>query len=49
MGGDVTYSNNSHDVPDGFYKRIFGNTEFMVPKRYSDLTPKGFGAQGMVW
>lgn len=32
-----------------FYMAVFGDTEFSVPVRYSQLIPKGLGAQGMVW
>lgn len=34
--------------PNNYYRMIFGDTEFAVPKRYIHLTPKGLGAQGMV-
>lgn len=47
MGGDI--NRISRDFPNGFYSQIFGDTEFVVPNRYVSLTPKGLGAQGMVW
>jgi hypothetical protein len=28
---------------------VFGDTEFVVPTRYIELSPRGTGAQGMVW
>ncbi|XP_046672827.1 stress-activated protein kinase JNK isoform X2 [Homalodisca vitripennis] len=31
-----------------FYTSVFGDTEFSVPSRYTQLLPKGLGAQGMV-
>lgn len=27
----------------------FGDTEFFVPSRYVNLSPRGIGAQGTVW
>lgn len=27
----------------------FGDTEFLVPFRYQELSARGFGAQGAVW
>lgn len=27
----------------------FGDTEFIVPSRYINLSPRGIGAQGTVW
>lgn len=27
----------------------FGDTEFVVPKRYIELSARGIGAQGAVW
>ncbi|RZC36132.1 stress-activated protein kinase JNK [Asbolus verrucosus] len=32
----------------GFTQHIFGDTEFWVPERYTNLEPKGGGAQGLV-
>uniref|UniRef100_A0A8D8VZN7 Stress-activated protein kinase JNK n=1 Tax=Cacopsylla melanoneura TaxID=428564 RepID=A0A8D8VZN7_9HEMI len=31
-----------------YYSREFGDTTFSVPTRYTNLMPKGLGAQGMV-
>ncbi|XP_026686134.1 stress-activated protein kinase JNK-like isoform X2 [Diaphorina citri] len=31
-----------------FYSLMFGDTVFSVPTRYTNLLPKGLGAQGMV-
>lgn len=33
----------------GFIKYEFGDTKFCVPERYTNLEPKGGGAQGLVW
>lgn len=32
-----------------FTRFVFGDTEFCVPERYTDLNPMGGGAQGVVW
>lgn len=32
-----------------FNHYVFGDTEFDVPVRYINLSPRGTGAQGMVW
>lgn len=32
-----------------FNNYVFGDTEFDVPVRYINLSPRGTGAQGMVW
>lgn len=35
---------------DSNYTRYtFGDTEFIVPSRYIELSARGTGAQGMVW
>lgn len=39
----------SHADNMDFYMAVFGDTEFSVPVRYTQLMPKGLGAQGMVW
>jgi len=31
-----------------FVRYTFGDTEFVVPKRYIELSARGTGAQGMV-
>lgn len=36
-------------VRHGFVQHEFGDTEFWVPQRYTNLEPKGGGAQGLVW
>lgn len=28
---------------------VFGDTEFVVPERYVELSARGSGAQGAVW
>jgi hypothetical protein len=33
---------------DEFVRHVFGDTEFVVPKKYIELSPRGTGAQGMV-
>lgn len=32
-----------------FRKYQFGDTEFVVPSRYIELSERGMGAQGAVW
>lgn len=32
-----------------FSRYTFGDTEFIVPSRYIELSARGTGAQGMVW
>lgn len=50
MVGDVINADTvALCCPSGFYRRIIGDTEFVVPNRYVNLEAKGLGAQGMVW
>lgn len=38
------------DTKDNTYQSIqFGDTEFVVPPRYINLSARGIGAQGAVW
>lgn len=36
------------DTPN-YTRYTFGDTEFIVPSRYIELSARGTGAQGMVW
>lgn len=36
-------------IPIMFYSMEVEDTQFSVPNRYSNMEPKGVGAQGMVW
>lgn len=50
-----TKENNKHNyrtrgaVKMEFRKYQFGDTEFVVPSRYIELSERGMGAQGAVW
>jgi hypothetical protein len=35
-------------MADDYVKYTFGDTEFLVPSRYIELSARGTGAQGMV-
>ena len=35
--------------PQNYTRYTFGDTEFIVPSRYIELSARGTGAQGMVW
>lgn len=37
------------NIENRFVTYQFGDTEFIVPSRYRDLSPRGIGAQGTVW
>lgn len=37
-----------NEVPE-YIRYTFGDTEFVVPSRYIELSARGTGAQGMVW
>lgn len=36
------------EVPPGFHVEIVGESQFVIPNRYSGLRPIGTGAQGYV-
>lgn len=37
------------NLENRFVTYQFGDTEFIVPSRYQELSPRGIGAQGTVW
>lgn len=37
------------NLENRFVTYQFGDTEFIVPSRYINLSPRGIGAQGTVW
>lgn len=40
--------NKIKKMADDYVKYTFGDTEFLVPSRYIELSARGTGAQGMV-
>ncbi|KER23908.1 kinase domain protein [Opisthorchis viverrini] len=38
----------SAEVPPGYHVKVIGDSRFVIPMRYSNLTPIGSGAQGYV-
>lgn len=39
----------AEDDLQNYTRYTFGDTEFIVPSRYIELSARGTGAQGMVW
>lgn len=39
----------AEDDSSNYTRYTFGDTEFIVPSRYIELSARGTGAQGMVW
>lgn len=39
----------AEDDSPNYTRYTFGDTEFIVPSRYIELSARGTGAQGMVW
>lgn len=42
-------STTDDDMLQNYTRYTFGDTEFIVPSRYIELSARGTGAQGMVW
>jgi hypothetical protein len=45
---DVAEMSEDSDLLN-YTRYTFGDTEFIVPSRYIELSARGTGAQGMVW
>ena len=39
---------NDDAIPDGYYREVINHSDWIVPKRYSDLQTVGAGAYGSV-